>query len=47
MEWVEFKEAVKTALANNDTEELNHLKWLDGRWYEDAIEEITEEGAKI
>ena len=38
MTYTEMKQAVIKALANKDEEELKHLQWLDGRWYEDIME---------
>lgn len=43
MTYLEMKDAVINALANMDYERLNHLKQMDGRWFEDIIEEIESE----
>lgn len=46
MTYTEMKQAVINALANKDEEELKHLQWLDGRWYEDIMEELKTEEAQ-
>lgn len=46
MTYTEMKQAVIKALANKDEEELKHLQWLDGRWYEDIMEELKTEEAQ-
>ena len=40
MRYDEFFEAVKTAKANNDVEELKHLEWLDGTWFVSVLDEL-------
>ena len=47
MEWNEFKTAVRTAVEANDQQELKHLEYLDGRWFEDAIEELEKSKVKV
>ena len=40
MRYDEYFEAVKTAKANNDVEELKHLEWLDGTWFVSALDDL-------
>lgn len=40
MTYTEMKDAVINALTCEDIEELKHLEQLDGRWYEDIMEEL-------
>lgn len=40
MTYTEMKDAVIKALAEKDGQELKHLSGLDGRWYDDIIEEL-------
>lgn len=42
MTYIEMKDAVIKALADNNREELKHLSDLDGRWFDDIIEELKE-----
>ena len=42
MTYTEMKDAVIKALADNNREELKHLSDLDGRWFDDIIEELKE-----
>ena len=46
MEYKEFKQAVKTAVETHDEYEMEHLKGLDGRWFEDIMEELKTEEAQ-
>lgn len=41
MTYLEMKDAVIKALADNNTEDLKHLSNLDGRWFDDIIEEVN------
>jgi len=40
MTYADMMEHVVVALVTQDTEELAHLKSLDGAWYEDILMEI-------
>lgn len=42
MTYEEMKAAVIKATIENDKAELEHLKQLDGRWYEDILDELAE-----
>ena len=43
MTYYEMKDAIINALANKDDWEVRHLFSLDGRWFEDIIEELETE----
>ena len=42
MTYNEMKAAVIKATNENDKVELEHMEWLDGRWYEDILDELAE-----
>lgn len=43
MTYAEMKNAVVKAIAEKDGQELKHLSGLDGRWYDDIMEELAQE----